>query len=104
MLIWDAHFYIYFILCNSSTSFWVGPLWFSALQFIYRFRIGLGRVRIRIRVGVWVMVDESVDTNQRITSPWSQCTVNSGKLTHKKNRVLTINSTALQTATTSITT
>ena len=34
MLIWDAHFLLHFcaIYAISSTSFCVGPLWFSALQ------------------------------------------------------------------------
>ena len=36
-LIWDAHFLLYFCAIHaiSSTSFWVGPLWFSALQLDY---------------------------------------------------------------------
>ena len=31
---WDAHFLLHFCAIHaiSSTSFWVGPLWFSALQ------------------------------------------------------------------------
>ena len=36
MLVWDAHFSLHFCAIHaiSSTSFWVGPLWFSALQII----------------------------------------------------------------------
>ena len=33
MYIWDAHFFtLRAIYAISRTSFWVGPLWFSALQ------------------------------------------------------------------------
>ena len=36
MLVWDAHFLLHFCAIHviSSASFWVGPLWFSALQLL----------------------------------------------------------------------
>ena len=43
MLIWDAHYLLHFCAIHaiSSTSFWVGPLWFSVLHLIgYYFATG----------------------------------------------------------------